>query len=62
MLIYATMPRGIQRKLQQIGPHKKTGRMPWTANEVDGCEENEILLTLEQATDPPLLVKEPVEK
>lgn len=37
---------------------KKTGRMPWTANEVDGSEENEILLTTEQATDPSLLVKE----
>lgn len=32
--------------------------MPWTANEVDGSEENEILLTTEQATDPSLLVKE----
>lgn len=25
--------------------------MPWTANEVDSSEENEILLTTEQATD-----------
>lgn len=32
--------------------------MPWTANEVDGSEENEILLTTEQAIDPSLLVKE----